>query len=86
MAIQGKDGVAGYGDLSHLFGSTLEFADLDEVEYDTCVKELLENRIANTSFDTNMSREEVVQQGKAWAENINARSVRSAAHFVNALE
>ncbi|OAE19531.1 hypothetical protein AXG93_2742s1000 [Marchantia polymorpha subsp. ruderalis] len=86
VAIQGKDGVAGYGDLSHLFGSTLEFADLDEVEYDTCVKELLENRIANTSFDTNMSREEVVQQGKAWAENINARSVRSAAHFVNALE
>ncbi|KAL3686805.1 hypothetical protein R1sor_013114 [Riccia sorocarpa] len=86
VASPGKDGAAGSGDLSHLFGFTVEFADLDENDFVRCVKELLENRIGNTSFDTNMSREEVVEQAKVWAERISAKNVRSVAQFVNALD
>ncbi|KAL2628717.1 hypothetical protein R1flu_013403 [Riccia fluitans] len=86
VASPGKDGAVGYGDLSHLFGLTIEFAALDENDYVKCVKELLENRIVNTSFDTNISREEVVKQAKVWAEKVSAKNVRSAAQFVNALD
>ncbi|CAM6122567.1 unnamed protein product [Calypogeia fissa] len=86
VAIPGRDGGADQRDIAHLFGLTLKVEDLDQDEYVSCVKELLQNRKSRLPFDSSIWSEDLAARANTWATKLDVWSVRSAAQFVNTLE